>query len=232
MVLHRLQIIYNSPMPLLKLDRRPTSDQVAWVVWQMIFDGELRSGDRVPQDEIAQRLGISRIPVREALVRLANEGVVIAKPHIGVFVAEFSPDVVRDHFEIYAQLQSLAANRLMERPDAAELIDEIASIGERLAAADDAAQVNELSTELARAINVGSGSARLRAVLRALGRMFPAELYPQIPGAMAAQREAGARLVAAITGRSRERIAEACHDAGALRAAAMIEHLRERGAFR
>lgn len=218
-------------MVLTKLDRRPTSDQVADLVWEMIFDGELRSGDRVPQDEIAHQLGISRIPVREALVRLANEGVVIAKPHIGVFVAEFSPEVVRDHFEIYAQLQTIAAERLLAGPEAAAAIARITEIGAQLAATTDAAEVNRLSTQLARTINVGSGSARLRAVLRALGRMFPAELYPQIPGAMSAQQRAGALLVAAITDGSHEALSTACRQAGAMRAEAMIDHLRQRGAF-
>ena len=227
-----MQIIYNPPVaPTTKLDRRPTSDQVAAVVWEMIFDGELRSGDRVPQDDIAQRLGISRIPVREALVRLANEGVVVAKPHIGVFVTEFSPAVVRDHFEIYAQLQSLAAQRLLAGPEAATATAEIAAIGERLADTTDAAEVNRLSTQLARTINVGSGSARLRAVLRAMGRMFPEELFPQIPDAVAAQQRAGALLVAAIADGSAAAISTACRQAGELRAAAMIDHLRQRGAF-
>lgn len=214
-----------------KLDRRPTSDQVAAVVWEMISQGELRSGDRVPQDEIAQRLGISRIPVREALVRLANEGVVVSKPHIGVFVTEFSPDVVRDHFEIYAQLQTLAAERLLAGPTATEAKIEIAQIGERLAATSDAVEVNRLSTQLSRTINVGSGSARLRAVLRAMGRMFPEGLFPQIPDAVAAQQQAGALLVAAIADGSSAAIGAACRRAGQLRAEAMINHLRQRGAF-
>ncbi|HQV57333.1 MAG TPA: GntR family transcriptional regulator [Ilumatobacteraceae bacterium] len=218
-------------MPAAKLDRSPASDQVSAVVWEMIFDGRLRSGDRVPQDEIAHHLGISRIPVREALVRLANEGVVISKPHVGVFVAEFSPEVVRDHFQIYAQLQTLAALRFLAGPDADSGRQTIAAIGRELADTTDAAEVNRLSTKLARTINVGSGSARLRAVLRALGRMFPAELYPQIPGAMAAQQHAVALLVAAIDNGSAESIEQACAAGGAARAEAMIDHLRQRGAF-
>jgi len=51
-----------------------SGDQAALYIRRLMFDGDLRPGTRVPQDEIAQALGVSRIPVREALIALEREG--------------------------------------------------------------------------------------------------------------------------------------------------------------
>jgi len=51
-----------APLPV--MDRRSSSDLVAVHIRSLVFNGELRQGDRMRQDEIAQRLGVSRIPVR------------------------------------------------------------------------------------------------------------------------------------------------------------------------
>ena len=61
-----------SPVPL--IDRPSSGDLVAIHVRTLIFNGELRQGDRVHQDDVAKALGISRIPVREALVALEQQG--------------------------------------------------------------------------------------------------------------------------------------------------------------
>ena len=62
-----------------RIHRPPTSEQVSEHVRRLIFDGELHPGDRIPQDAIAAELGVSRIPVREALIEMARDGLVVAE---------------------------------------------------------------------------------------------------------------------------------------------------------
>ncbi len=57
-----------------KIVRTPSGEYIASHIRRLIFEGELRPGMRVPQDAIAQDLGVSRIPVREALIVLEREG--------------------------------------------------------------------------------------------------------------------------------------------------------------
>jgi DNA-binding GntR family transcriptional regulator len=64
----------RSPRSLPTLHRKSNGEEAAIHIRRMIFDGELRPGERVPQDEIALALGISRIPHREALVALEHQG--------------------------------------------------------------------------------------------------------------------------------------------------------------
>jgi DNA-binding transcriptional MocR family regulator len=56
--------------------RRSVSEEVADHIRQLVFFGELRDGERIPQREIALALGVSSVPVREALAALQREGVV------------------------------------------------------------------------------------------------------------------------------------------------------------
>ncbi len=56
------------------ITRRSSGDEAARFIRRAIFDGTLRPGARVPQDQVAEALGISRIPVREALIALEREG--------------------------------------------------------------------------------------------------------------------------------------------------------------
>ena len=71
---------------------------------EMILSGELPAGQALRQEEIARRLGISRLPIREALNRLATEGLVELKPRRGFYVASLNIDEIEDIFEMRAML--------------------------------------------------------------------------------------------------------------------------------
>jgi DNA-binding GntR family transcriptional regulator len=82
---------------------------------EAILRAELEPGERLIEDELAAWLGVSRTPVREALARLASEGLVVIDSNRGARVAPFDPDEVRDLVELSRELvllaQRLAASR-------------------------------------------------------------------------------------------------------------------------
>ncbi|MDN7242623.1 GntR family transcriptional regulator [Planococcus sp. N028] len=91
------------------LDHRTLSDDVAKIIRKMILNGELNAGERINQARLAEKLKISRGPVREALKLLQNEGLIKHETNKGTFVATLSQ---QDAFEIYtlrALLESEAA---------------------------------------------------------------------------------------------------------------------------
>ena len=97
------------------MDRRSSGDLVAIHIRSLIFNGELRQGDRMRQDEIAQQLGVSRIPVREAIIALDREGWLSVTPHRGAFVQGLDEDMLLDHYELQGLVYGLAARRATER---------------------------------------------------------------------------------------------------------------------
>ena len=79
--------------------RPPTAQEaVLTALREAILTGELRPGEQVRQDQLADQWGVSRVPLREALKILEGEGQVIHHPHRGYFVAELS---VADLVEVY-----------------------------------------------------------------------------------------------------------------------------------
>ncbi len=81
---------------------------------EAILTGEYRPGERLVQDELAESLGISRIPLREALRRLEGEGLVIISPNRGAIVRPLAPKDVVDLYDVRLALESLAVRRAAE----------------------------------------------------------------------------------------------------------------------
>jgi len=88
---------------------------------QAILCGDLKPGQRLMETDIAEQMGMSRAPVREALRQLETEGLVVSEPHRGTFVVELS---IADLWEIYtlrAAIESLAVRIVTERASAETL---------------------------------------------------------------------------------------------------------------
>src|SRR4029077_15142230 len=80
-------------------------------VVNLVLTGKLRSGDRVDRNEIAQDLGLSRVPIQEAVVQLEHDGVLSTQYHRGAYVERFDESVVREHYELYGLLSGIASGR-------------------------------------------------------------------------------------------------------------------------
>jgi DNA-binding GntR family transcriptional regulator len=80
-----------------------------------ILDNELAPGDQLLEQEGAVLLGMSRTPIREAMVRLAQEGLIEIRPRHGMRVARISPDDMREIYEILTALESYAAEAVAMR---------------------------------------------------------------------------------------------------------------------
>ena len=167
---------------------RSSGDLAARYIKKLIFDQHLRPGDRVPQDEVAQALGISRIPVREALIALERDGWVTIELHRGAFVNELDAAAVRDHYDLFGLVYCYAVRRAMER-DAAALVAELDSILTELGDADDARLMARASIAFHdAAINVAQ-SPRIQVLMGAMSGLIPGNFFAEVPDAMEVGRE-------------------------------------------
>lgn len=85
------------------------SDQAYELLRRQILDNDLPAGFQATEQEIAETLGVSRTPVREALVRLAGEGLVEVRPRHGMQVLPISADDMREIYQILTGLETVAA---------------------------------------------------------------------------------------------------------------------------
>lgn len=175
-----------------------------------LVSGELAPGDRVRQEELAESLGVSLAPVREALAVLEQEGQVTYLPRRGYFVTELDLGDVREIYELRALLEDRAARRALPLLDS----DAIGRI--ELAAREwiDAAAQGDVAAELAanRRFHFGVlGSPDQAHTLRLIRLLWDSTetyraLYYNSPLAREESAQAHDRILAAVRERDGERL--------------------------
>lgn len=88
----------------------PLRDVVFQTLRQAILKGELKPGERLMEIQLANKLGVSRTPIREAIRKLELEGLVLMVPHKGAEVAQITEKNLRDVLEVRKALEELAVS--------------------------------------------------------------------------------------------------------------------------
>ncbi len=172
---------------------------------RMVISGELRPGERINEQQLAARFGVSRGPIREAVRGLEGAGLARAVTNRGVFVRQLSVTEVRELYDIRAALFGLAGRLMAERATQVE----IEALERMLVAMEQAAEERDfesyypLNLAFHGMIVDGSGNATLagqyRAFVKALN-LFRARSLVQGGGLAVSNRE-HREMVAAIAAR-------------------------------
>lgn len=151
-----------SPRSLSKLVRERIRDQ--------ILDGRLKPGARLVEDRLSAELGVSRVPVREALRSLSAEGLVRLEAHRGATVVEVTPEMVTELVEVRALLEGqnarLAARR--PRPEIVARLRETLGRGNDAAESGTTEELARLNAEFHERLGEASGNSVLLDVMRGL----------------------------------------------------------------
>lgn len=135
-----------------------------------ILCGELEPGERLRTAALAERLGTSRTPVREALVLLDGDGLVELEPRRGAIVRTFDPADLVDLYEVRALLEARAAQRAATRitPSDLDALEHACARAERVRADQPGGldALIALNEEFHRIVIAAAGSPRLTAALR------------------------------------------------------------------
>lgn len=87
---------------------------------EMIAVGRLPPGQHLDETKLAKEFGVSRTPIREALIQLASMGLIVIRPRRGAVVAEISPQRLIEMFEVMSELEGICARLAARRMSAAE----------------------------------------------------------------------------------------------------------------
>jgi DNA-binding GntR family transcriptional regulator len=185
------------------------SDEVADVLQQMIIDGQLQAGQRITQDELSKMLGVSTMPVREALLKLAALGLVEASPNRSFRVVNSTKEDTRDSY----WMQSVLVGELTRRActlEGPKLVPELESKLAAYSAAADAGDDSAMEAAYGgfyRAINLAAQSPRLLFMLRTNLRFVPIRWYPRIEGWIPLSKAAHKTIITAFKRADREQAA-------------------------
>ena len=151
-------------------------DLVVTHVVNMVLTGKLRSGDRLDRNEIAHELGLSRVPVQEAVVQLEHDGILSTRYHRGAYVEKFDESAVREHHELYGLVSGIASGRAADAADPTIVAELDSEVGQ-MRNARDARQFGVHAKRFRAVINSEYAGPRLQAAIDSSQTFIPASFW-------------------------------------------------------
>lgn len=184
-----------------RLKRESSAEQAAAHIRRLIMSGELVTGAHVRQDDIADELGVSRIPVREAIIALDREGWLRLESNRGAYVSGLDADDIVDHYELRGLVFGLIARRVVEA-SADEQLVELVALHRAMLKAADIQQFAALNDRFIARLLALAGSPRLTAALLVTPALIPQGFFEFVPEGRRIQEAGWAAFVKAATKRS------------------------------
>jgi DNA-binding GntR family transcriptional regulator len=151
-------------------------DQVVSHIINLVLSGKLRSGDRVDRNEVAHELGLSRVPIQEAVVQLEHDGILSTRYHRGAFVERFDESVVLEHHELHGILLGIASARAATDPRP-HVLNQLESLTDFMKANRESRAFQEAAWQYRQCINEEYAGPRLLAEIRASQSFMPRSFW-------------------------------------------------------
>lgn len=157
-------------------DRATLQYKVTTKLREVILKGEFKMGERLVQEQWAEKLGVSRMPIREALKQLEMEGLVRIEPRRGAIVTPISIDDIEEIYQLRANLEGLAVEKSLPNLEADE-IAELENLYEQMVAlkADekDVAEFMLLNAQFHQLLREGCPWRRIDSMIETLWKGVP-----------------------------------------------------------
>lgn len=153
------------------ITRRSTASLIASQLRDAITAGTFPPGTQLTETELAEQLGVSRGPLREAMQRLVQEGLLRSELHRGLFVNELTTDDIRDVYTVRAIIERAACSLILRRCDPARTADRLDQIVARMRTAvrdDDQKARGTADADFHETLVAAAGSPRLVRMARTL----------------------------------------------------------------
>ena len=157
---------------------------VAGRLREMVVSGELKAGVRIRQQELADKLGVSATPVREAIRQLETEGYLQSEPHVSVHVAEINRKGLQEIYQVRMLIEGWLARRAAEviTDDALEQLRALATEFETATGEGNIIAARLANYELHRLIWELADAPVALEIVNSLWAKFPWDLLDYVPG--------------------------------------------------
>ncbi|HYX04148.1 MAG TPA: GntR family transcriptional regulator [Reyranella sp.] len=195
-------------------DRASLSQLVSDKIRGDILEGRFKPGERLVEDKLSAELGVSRVPVREALRGLSMEGLVRLEPNRGATVIEVTPELVRELVEVRTLLEALNARLAARRhdPKIVALLQDTLRRGNEAAQSGTSEELARLNAEFHERLAEASRNSVLSDIMRSLrertslafsinGRARAREDWREHAGILAAVIDGDEEMAALLAGR-------------------------------
>lgn len=170
-------------MRLKAAEKEMLPNSVASIIRQAIFKKDIKPGEKLVQAELAEQLGVSRMPVREALRTLEKEGLVIIEPHKGAVVTELTIDDIDEIYEIRSILEPMVLGKSI--PNLEEnILRDIKQLHKKMMRTATKEDYVELNREFHALLCSGCMSKRLHGLMEQVSHGLAKDTPYIIPGQM------------------------------------------------
>jgi len=214
-----------------RLSREPLGRQIAHILRDEILVGQLKPDEHLTQTQICERFGTSRMPVRDALLNLTYDGLVVEDGAGRVRVAQFHARDLEDVYAFEGMLHGIACQRVagdISDDQIAEL-EKLHESTEEAVAANDFAEVDAASWRFSRRINQLSGSSRLIWIMSSLGAAIPRSFVQTLPHCAPRMAEMQSGLLDAMRSGDAEKARAIAEDHTRDLGSEFIAYLRNKG---
>ncbi len=152
------------------IPRQGLHDAVADRLRQYVVEGKLLPGQRLNERVLCEQMGVSRTPMREAIKKLAGEGLVRLEPNRGAVVHRLTPDEVAAAFEVVASMEALSGELAAQRatPDQIQHVLDLQDQMELAHRNNDLPSYYRINSEIHAAINEAAGNPVLTEMFRSI----------------------------------------------------------------
>lgn len=154
-------------------DRRTLQNRVSHILREAILRGDLEQGEHLVQDELAKELGVSRMPIREALRQLESEGMIVFEPYRGAVVKLLTIKEIDEIYTLRATLESIAMKKSVPKLSNNDLKQMEKLLIEMEQSVEDANVFIEANIEFHRLLYLGTDWDRLKSFIRMLCHGIP-----------------------------------------------------------
>lgn len=209
------------------------ADVAADYLCDLIFSGRLEPGSRLQPVLLAEEIGISSTPIREALALLEHEGLATLEPRRGYSVSRLTRTDVEDIYALDAHLESTLSCRALDYLTD-DTVAELEALDERIreaasaGAAEQVAQLNGVFHNVLAKVNPQSGL--LRRFRSSTWRSRPARFYATIPGFVEATHHGS--IIEAIKAKDPQRVDAEIRSHAEISCGLLVRHLESTGFFR
>lgn len=168
----------------MKFEHKLTAEILPSKIYRILRDaiikGQLQPGERLVQDELATALGVSRMPIREAIKQLAAEGYVNLEPHKRAVVKLFSMHELEEIYFLRAKFEPLAAAESLKFLTP-QLIEQLYELNEKMKQTDDADEYIQFNIQFHHLLVKDCPWKKLNAMIENLWNGFPQQTPHLLP---------------------------------------------------
>ncbi|MBN8199850.1 MULTISPECIES: GntR family transcriptional regulator [Bacillaceae] len=213
----------------LRIENRDTLHlKVCNVIREAIIRGDFKPGERLKQSDLAEKMGVSRMPVREAFRKLESEGLIKLEPHKGAVVKSIS---IKDIEEIYALRSELEKMAVYQSVDflTDEDITQLSSLVAEMEKADDADTFVQYNIDFHRLLVKRCNWERLNSFIGTLWNGLPQQTPHLLTGQIETSNTEHRKILEAVVKKDKETAANIVSEHIYRTGESLIESLKKEG---